>query len=667
MAATTPLAEALPSLEIHAVKELASLDQWVCWQYEYDDNGKPKKVPRQPSGACAKSNVPSTWSSFEACAQAVVSRGFDGMGFVFSPEDDYVGVDFDDILDDQGQIMDPSIAQWVADLGSYTEVSPSGEGLKVFAKGTIPSSVATKTVEMYETGRFFTVTGRVFEGPPETIAWGDEILPQLHAAVSKRKKTERKKIAEGEPILEGGRHDALKERSIQLRSKGLSREEARAALHAFNQTRCEPPESDSEVDRLAEWTGDHIESPQEEKPQVRSWPFFLGGDADGSVEHAYAVDDLFFEETINMIYGQQGALKTQLILDLAAYVGLGSEFMGRRTNQGATIYIAAEGSGAIAKRIAGVYLEHPALPHDTIVAVPRPVNLLNEEEVAAFATFAAEEIVPKLSMPVRMLSYDTMAKSMPGESDVGDDTISALEAGARTITRAIASANADRFVPATIFAHHPKKNENQFKGSYAIAGNFDTIIAIDRTDEPTLEDRLYEVTLDKLKDGDQSQSWAFQAALVEVGTTPSGKVNRAPVVRYLDAETRASIKAESKMRGKAMPKTVRHMIELILRIEQRDGREFVPTPFLEASGYCAAVEENGWDPDAEVRGIQLRKLQEMFYATESDADGDGTIPDALRKKWERRRDGLNKSTEAWIYEGWVWLAPDAKRTGVDGE
>ena len=76
-----------------AIEELARFDQWVTWQYELR-HGKPTKVPYTVrNGHRAAVNRPDTWCSFPAAAD-VVSR-FDGLGFVLTPDDPYVGIDVD--------------------------------------------------------------------------------------------------------------------------------------------------------------------------------------------------------------------------------------------------------------------------------------------------------------------------------------------------------------------------------------------------------------------------------------------------------------------------------------------------------------------------------------------------------------------------------------------
>jgi primase-polymerase (primpol)-like protein len=155
-------------------EELQTHKQWVAWKAVPQGGGKFTKVPVHPkTGANAATNNPSTWGSFEeACEHYVWNKdnGIDGVGFVFTKEDPFCGVDLDDCRDPKtGQFKD-----WAADilkqLNSYSEISPSNTGVKIFLKGSLPGHGRNfGNVEMYDTGRFFTLTGETFNGYPKTI------------------------------------------------------------------------------------------------------------------------------------------------------------------------------------------------------------------------------------------------------------------------------------------------------------------------------------------------------------------------------------------------------------------------------------------------------------------------------------------------------------------
>lgn len=141
--------------------ELKQLDNWCVWKFE-NRNGKRTKIPfNAATGEFAKSNDKSTWSSYET---AVNAEGADGIGFFFEPP--YLGIDIDDIDDDlhrfkQGDKLDNIVSEFNEAFKSYTEVSPSGNGLHIIVKGKIPGTRRRKgNIEMYDSGRFFTMTGK---------------------------------------------------------------------------------------------------------------------------------------------------------------------------------------------------------------------------------------------------------------------------------------------------------------------------------------------------------------------------------------------------------------------------------------------------------------------------------------------------------------------------
>ncbi|MDN6629703.1 MAG: phage/plasmid primase, P4 family [Staphylococcus equorum] len=144
-------------------KELTKLNNWCVWRL-IKRGGKDTKLPfNAKTGELAKSNDPSTWTSFDE-AQAVLSEGnADGLGFFFEPP--YVGIDVDDIADElerykNGDIEKNIVFEMYELLKTYAEISPSGNGIHLILKGEIPGDQRRrKNVEMYSEGRFFTMTG----------------------------------------------------------------------------------------------------------------------------------------------------------------------------------------------------------------------------------------------------------------------------------------------------------------------------------------------------------------------------------------------------------------------------------------------------------------------------------------------------------------------------
>jgi hypothetical protein len=94
---------------------------------------------------------------------------YSGIGYVFTEDDPYTGIDLDKCCDSNG-----NIDQWAQDiidaLNSYTEISPSGTGIHIIVKGTLPQGRNRNGhIEAYSNGRYFTMTGNRVPGTPSTI------------------------------------------------------------------------------------------------------------------------------------------------------------------------------------------------------------------------------------------------------------------------------------------------------------------------------------------------------------------------------------------------------------------------------------------------------------------------------------------------------------------
>lgn len=144
------------------------------------------KMPVQPNGNAASSTDPATWTTFDEAMIAADANGFAGVGFVFTEDDPYFGVDLDECLD---FFYAPckEAAAIIGTFATYTEVSPSRAGVKLIGKGRKPGEQCRtqkvdgfKEVEIYDKGRFFTVTGNVLKGAATTITEGQDALDSLY-------------------------------------------------------------------------------------------------------------------------------------------------------------------------------------------------------------------------------------------------------------------------------------------------------------------------------------------------------------------------------------------------------------------------------------------------------------------------------------------------------
>jgi hypothetical protein len=156
--------------------DLRAVDHWVLWEWK-KRKGKWTKVPYSPkTSEEAKANDPATWDSFDnALATARrYHKQFDGIGFEFSPDDPFTGIDLDDAIDPDTGELKPWARHLVERFSSYTEFSPTRTGVKIVVRGRKPGDKCKKKyedgeIEIYDQGRYFTITGQRLPGTPATI------------------------------------------------------------------------------------------------------------------------------------------------------------------------------------------------------------------------------------------------------------------------------------------------------------------------------------------------------------------------------------------------------------------------------------------------------------------------------------------------------------------
>jgi putative DNA primase/helicase len=162
--------------------ELAAVPQWVAWRWEERD-GKPTKPPLNPHAGQHASTIDSaTWGTLQdALRFCRENPSAAGVGFVFTKDDPYVGIDLDGCRDPQTGEIAPWGRAIMHYLRSYTEVSPSGTGIKAFLRGALPTGVHRAAIEAYDCGRYFTFTGLHVVGTPRTIEERSAEIKALYA------------------------------------------------------------------------------------------------------------------------------------------------------------------------------------------------------------------------------------------------------------------------------------------------------------------------------------------------------------------------------------------------------------------------------------------------------------------------------------------------------
>ncbi|MGA1564332.1 MAG: hypothetical protein ACO35C_06955, partial [Pontimonas sp.] len=159
-------------------QELKDRRIWMLWLSE-----QGTKIPYRTGGTRGSSTDPTAWTTFEsACRQEDLYAGI-----AIAITHPYTGIDLDGCLDAHGLLADWAAAIVEEFRGvAYCEVSPSGTGLKLITQARKPDGARCVAkmgegkcqVEIYDKGRFWAMTGRVWDGM-DSIGDGSEALRRL--------------------------------------------------------------------------------------------------------------------------------------------------------------------------------------------------------------------------------------------------------------------------------------------------------------------------------------------------------------------------------------------------------------------------------------------------------------------------------------------------------
>lgn len=156
-------------IPVDVPEQLRVVPGWVCWRREqFAGEAKPRKVPYYVNGTRRHGMQGSpqdraNLATFETARAAAIKYGFDGVGLAMLPDWGITALDFDKCIDANGKLIGELVP--IAGM-TYSEVSPSGTGLRAFVLGNLGdrkdiAAPGRYGVEVFSSKGFVTVTGNV--------------------------------------------------------------------------------------------------------------------------------------------------------------------------------------------------------------------------------------------------------------------------------------------------------------------------------------------------------------------------------------------------------------------------------------------------------------------------------------------------------------------------
>src|ERR1039458_1661886 len=283
------------------------------------------------------------------------------------------------------------IRAWFQDNPKINIGIATGEGLIVLdadspeAEAFLATQGATRTVRTGKGRHFYYESSKAFKNavgklrekldvrslggyivaPPSvhengtTYRWEDDSIPvaslpkELETALDnlsrKPEPSGTPSLSNKEMIPEGSRNASLTKIAGNLvhRFNGLSLEQVQALLQLKNEELCQPPLPCDEVNAIAA----SIFSAESKTRPNRSIRILNRAELRGLPKPEFLIDGLLVRNSLAILYGDPGAAKTFLALDMGIRVATGSPWFGQEVSLAPVVYVCAEGHSGIERRI----------------------------------------------------------------------------------------------------------------------------------------------------------------------------------------------------------------------------------------------------------------------------------------------------------------------------
>jgi len=221
------------------------------------------------------------------------------------------------------------------------------------------------------------------------------------------------------------------------------------------------------------------------------------------LQRPYLVKGWLDQGALSVLYGPSNSGKSFLALDLAHHVAKGRTWGNRRVNKGRVMYIAAEGGGGFANRVAAL-----DSPEFWVLAVP--LTLTGPDSAAGPLSEVLQHLAATGGAPFDLIVVDTMARVMGGRDENAAPDIADLLRNLDLIRR-VTGAH-------VMLVHHTGKDTGRgARGHSSLRAAIDTEIELSRDEAGQL---VAEVT--KQRDGPTGYRFAYRLRQVELGLDQDG-------------------------------------------------------------------------------------------------------------------------------------------------
>lgn len=212
----------------------------------------------------------------------------------------------------------------------------------------------------------------------------------------------------------------------------------------------------------------------------------------------WTIDGVIPQNSFSVMYGEPGAGKSFLALDMALSVAHNQSWHGRAVWGGAVLYIAGEGVGGLGKRIKAWQAYYGVLCDAPLFVLPTAVRMREDDEVEKLM-----RTIDGLGVDFSCVFIDTVARAL-----LGGDENSATDMG-MFVNACDAVKNHTK--AAVVGIHHSGKDVARgMRGSTALLGAVDASVRVSRSDN------ALSMKMEKQKDAEPIEDLVFDMQKIQI-------------------------------------------------------------------------------------------------------------------------------------------------------
>lgn len=371
---------------------------------------------------------------------------------------------------------------------------------------------------------------------------------------------------------------------------------------------------------------------------------------DPGPKHEWLIKGILTRNEISFLLGESQSGKSFLCIDMALAIARGTEWFGKRVQQGGVVYQAGESANGVRrKRLPAYRQKHECAGEEVpFVLLQNPVDFFNSDDQVEEFIAECQHWKKVMPVPLELIVIDTFNKATPGANENDGKDMGTVLARCERVRKATGAH--------VMLVHHLNAGGTKARGHTSLFGNVENVVTVRKVTDSKDKDgrQIREWVVSKQKDGEDGVSAKFVLPSIEIGRDSDGD----PVTSCIVAEPTGYQSEPDDPRGIIVGGYNAVLLRIIYDAVKEKGM-IAPSSCGLSRGHMAVERRDLWE-----------KIKAVSENDPFDIKEDETEEQAHSRRQNNLRQNVRRSTD-FLYqkgiidkreidsltgkEGWTWL------------